>query len=1027
MSESEIKLLKTRVETFINRLKEDIYGESIPLEAVFAPSAEPVPYQERLNLAYRPVAEGDKWGEMWSSAWFHIQTPVPETMAGRELCLRIYLGGEILVFDETGAPCYGLSGASHFVASFRKERMVLPKCYQAGEIIDVWLEAAANHLFGVYQDEDPRMDTPHPLGQFEGTVTRLRLAVFHREVWDLYTDFTVLQGQMSYFAERGDYRYRRLLAVLNQAIDVYGYHPANAGQARAVTAIALTLPAAASALTTTAVGHAHIDVAWLWPMRESIRKAARTFASALAIMDQNPDYVFGASQAKLYAMVKEHYPELFERIKTRVREGRFEIQGGMWVEADCNMISGESMIRQFVHGKNFFMDEFGFDVKNLWLPDVFGYSANLPQIIRKSGCDYFLTQKISWSKINGFPHQTFYWTGVDGSSVLTHFPPEDTYNSLLESDRLLRAQDRFIEGGVLDEYITLYGVGDGGGGPNEDIVARGMRQHNLDGAPKVNFGRADRFFERLQKRVNSLELAEWRGELYLECHRGTFTTQAATKKGNRRCEEMLLAVEFLAAVGTMADYPAAELDRLWKTVLTNQFHDVLPGSSIHEVYQTASREYAEVLAGCQTLLEQSAARIFAAAPDRCVAVNSLGCDFYNILPLPQSWGVCGVADRDGNRLPCEVTDGRTYALVRLPSSGITTLCRTAAPAAAATVSETFDGVLQNEFIRYEFAADGRLLKLFDKVAQREIVSLPGNILTLYNDFPANLDAWEIESYYTREKHSNPTGLWRGRRDNALRHTLVFEYKIGQNSTMVQEITLPRHSRRLDFVNRVDWHEYRKMLRVAFPLALDSDYTTCDIQYAALRRPTVDNTPWDSAKFEIACLRYADLSEPDYGVALLNDCKYGYKVKNNTLDLCLLRSPKYPDFYADMGAHEFTYSLLPHPGTLSDSNVAAEAAQLNRMPLVADGRDAGKIQAAAKIESGAISLEVVKKAENSQARTLRVIETKGRHSTGTLIIPGAKKLTETNLLEWTHEADYPIADGRAELKLKPFEIKTFLLE
>ena len=373
---------------------------------------------------------------------------------------------------------------------------------------------------------------------------------------------------------------------------------------------------------------------WLWPVRESIRKCARTFSSQIALIEEYPEYIFGASSAQHYAFVKEHYPALYEKIKQAVAAGRWEIQGGMWVEADCNLISGESMIRQFLHGKNFFKDEFGVDVRNLWIPDVFGYSAALPQIIRKAGCEYFLTQKLSWCQFNRFPYQSFLWKGIDNSEVLTHFPPEDTYNSAVRPQQLMEAQTRYTEGDTLSDFMSLYGIGDGGGGPAPEYIERGKRLAALDGCPHYKFGRADRFFEIINEK--RAELPVWKGELYLELHRGTLTTQARTKRGNRKCEQMLAQTEFLCSMLPAAHYPAKELDRAWKLLLLNQFHDIIPGSSIGMVYETTQKQHAEILVLCESLMKRATDELFPKVDGSATILNSLSCGVTALVELPET-------------------------------------------------------------------------------------------------------------------------------------------------------------------------------------------------------------------------------------------------------------------------------------------------------------------------------------------------------------------------------------------------------
>lgn len=1027
MHEKVFQIHRGRVEKFLARLQREYYPQRVPLTAECARTTEPVAFADRLGLEYRPIREGEKWGETWDSSWFRIAVEVPADFAGKELCILLNLGGESQIFDAAGIPLYGLTGGTVFPGwmptAYHKDRFVIGRDFRAGDTIEYWVEAAANQLFGVILEEEPRLDTPHPLGHLTAIAVEMQLAVFDREAWMLALDCQTLFSMLDTFGA-ADYRAMRILHALEKAIDVFGGDCRNAAGAREVLRPLLSQPAMASALEVYAVGHAHIDVGWLWPVRESRRKAARTFSSQLAMLDEYPEYKFGASQPVLYQFVKEDYPELYEKIRARVKDGRWELQGGMWVEADANITSGESLVRQFVHGKNFFRDEFGVEVKNLWIPDVFGYSASMPQIIRKAGCDFFLTQKISWSQINRFPHHTFRWGGVDGTEVVTHFPPENTYNSLLDAGGQIQAQDRFAENGYLDRFMCLYGIGDGGG-PTEDFVERGLRQRDLEGCPKMRYEFASRFFELLAPRTP--ELPVWRGELYLELHRGTLTTQSRTKRGNRKCEQLLTALEFLASAAPAAAYPRRELDQAWKTLLTNQFHDILPGSSIRLVYETTEREHQEIQEFTRRAATQVAAVLFDADADAAVAVNTLGCAYFDALVMPAEWGPYAVMDAAGWELPSQLEEGRVVVQISIPANQALTLRRGAKLAEPSSVAAA-DLVLENELIRYEFTADGSVVRAYDKELGRDVLNGAGNVLSLYGDQPINWDAWDVDLTYPRDFRENARGV-AARRVAAgkVRQVLEFDLAIG-NSTLRQQVTLRAESKRLDFVSTANWHEAHKMLRVAFPTTVVADEAAFDIQYAHVKRSTHDNNSWELAQFEVCGQRYADLSDAEYGVALLNDCKYGYRVKDSTLDLNLLRSSKHPDFFADQGRHEFTYSLLPHAGALVDSQVMAESAMLNRAPWVFCGRAADGVLFPARLLTGeGISLEVVKRAEKDDSLILRVVELRGRNSAGSIELRGdVAAAAETDLLEWTAGAVLPIEEGLLHLQLKPFEIKTIRL-
>lgn len=1015
-------IYRQRIHRMLGNENRNIYPQSIPLKAVFAKTKDPVPFAERLKLKYSEATVGMLWGHEWESAWFHVGAVVPKEFAGKTLCLRIHTGGECCVFDKNGCPIYGLTGHSHFDNAFYKDRFVLGKL-KPGTKIDYWVEAAANGLFGINQPAPTDINPPKPMGSFEAYIREMSLCVFDEDVYHMLVDFRCLNELLDAYG-LNDYRGKQLLDLLNKAIDLYNYDPANAKAVRKLFAEKMfSRPAVASALTACCVGHAHIDVGWLWPVRESIRKCARTFSSQIALMEKYPDYIFGESQAQLYQMTKDHYPELFAKIQKRVKEGRWELQGGWWVEADCNLISGESMVRQFLHGKNFFMDNFGVNVRNLWIPDVFGYSASLPQIIRKADCDYFLTQKISWSQVNSFPHNTFRWIGVDGSEVLTHFPPEDTYNAECRPRQRIDAQNRFREAGYLDQFMSLMGIGDGGGGPSEDFVERNIRIKNLEGVPKAVYKKACDFFEELAPRKD--ELPVWNGELYLELHRGTLTTQAHTKRNNRKCEQALTALEFIASCLPKAKYPAAKLDKAWKTVLLNQFHDIIPGSSIGLVYQTTEKEHAAVLAMASEEMDKAAKALFKKKEASAVIVNTLPVAWHGTVELPESWKNAAICSDDGQLLPTQLEDGRVVAFVVVQPSSFLTIRQTEGKAAA--VKKSRNSVLENDIVKYTFDKDGQLVSAVDKRDGREILSAPGNVLSLYYDRPNNWEAWDVDMFYPRDFKEHPKCVKIEQPVcGPARSFMKFTFKT-DCSTIEQTVVLRPNSTRLDFVTHVDWHEQRIMMRTAFPVNVQSDFATFDIQYAFVKRPTHDNTSWEEAKFETCGQRYADLSQDDYGVALLNDCKYGYRVKGNVLDLNLLRSPKNPDYNADQGEHTFIYSFFPHAGNHLEGCIPDEAAVLNRDPYLAEGYANDKAEPPCTVESDSVNLEVVKKAEKDDSTILRLVETAGRHATAVLKLANPKaKVSVTNLIEWEKGKSLPVENGCVNLSLKPFEIMTLRL-
>ncbi|MBN1211494.1 MAG: alpha-mannosidase [candidate division Zixibacteria bacterium] len=1018
------KNILTRTEKFSERIAQKIIKVQIPFEIEFAHTVEPVPFERRLSMTYKKIGEGERWGQTWESAWFHLQGTIPESRPNDKIVARLDFSGEGLVYDSAGRMLQGISNGSVFASDFSRDIVPLFDRCAGGEKVELWVEAAASGLFGVFTEPDPAPDSPKRYGLYDAVVNAARLCLFEDTARHFWLDLKIVRGFLKHLPENSPRR-GQLLEAVDKTIDIFEGDEENIERCRDELKAELYRPAEKTSLSVAAVGHAHIDTAWLWPVCETVRKCARTFASQLALIEKYPDYIFGASQPQHYQFVKEHYPELYQRIKKAVAAGRWELQGGMWVEADCNLTGGESLIRQILHGKNFFKDEFGLEVDNLWLPDVFGYSAALPQILQKSGIKYFLTQKLSWNQYNVFPYHTFIWRGIDGSEVLTHFPPENNYNSQLGTDFLLPAVENFKEKDIIGEFLSLFGVGDGGGGPKEENIELGLRMADLENAPRVRFAAAKDFFEKLER--HRARLQTWEGELYLELHRGTFTTQALVKKANRRLEHKLRAVEMLYSCLPLERYPAGELDAVWKKVLINQFHDILPGSSITKVYETTHREHREALKQCNGLISRVADGLFERDANSLTLFNSLGFPFEDAVELPSSWRGCGVIDEKGQRPAQELEGERTVALVNVEPYSFTTLYKLKESAPVSLAGD--DLVLENDLVRYEFDKDGILIEAYDKEKNRDILAAggKGNVFTLYEDRPKNWDAWDIDITYeemplenAREAGTNAS--WRG----SVRRGLRFKLTIGQ-SEIEQTVYLTSNCKRLDFVTRVVWRENHKMLRVAFPVNIKSDRAAFDIQYGYLMRNTHRETSWDKAKFEVPAHRYADLSDDNYGTALLNDCKYGYKVLGNVLDLNLLRSPTYPDPDADRGRHEFTYSLLPHSGDLTHSDVQAHAARLNQGLEIFEGYKNVKTVLPARVSGEGLSLEVIKKAEQENCLVIRIVETHGRESKGTLTVEDTSaRLVETDLMEWREFGEHDCSQPM-ELTLKPFEILTFKLK
>ena len=1020
MQAKTFEFQQRRAELFLGRLQGEFLICPRELTAVCAFSEEPVPVGEWGNLTYHPIRKGDNWGHnrAWSSGYFVLSGKMPMAESrGRVPAVRLNFCGELLVADMEERCRCGLTSYSVFETYCTREYHRIGDLVESDGSFSFRVEAAANHLSGI---EIPFTQLPgvhSKLDFYETVIRHMEYGWFDEERFQLAMDVELLLNQVQMLQGR-NIRVRRVMAALARAIDVYAENPENSSAARQELKEVLACHADASALQTTAVGHAHIDTGWMWPVRESIRKCARTYASQLELIGRYPEYIFGASAPQHFAFLKKHYPELYARVKAAVKAGRIEPQGGMWVEADTNLTSGESLIRQFVHGKNFFRDEFGVEVTNLWIPDVFGYSGALPQIIRKCRCDFFLTQKLSWNKYNTFPHNTFRWIGIDGSEVVTHFPPENTYNSRLLPETLVPAGDRFVENDFLTETMSLFGIGDGGGGPREEYIQAGLRQKDLEGSPRISFGTAESYFRQVLKKRD--QLAGWHGELYFETHRGTYTTQALTKKMNRKNEYALTAVEMLWSMLPVQEYPQEALDRLWKTLLLNQFHDILPGSSIKLVYDVTKREHREIAETCEDLLRQAAERLFTPSADTAVAINLLSSPVERSFALPEGWLAAERADGEAS-----LSGNGCMQTVIPPFSAVTIRKKEVAALDAVPVSG--GTVLENELVRYEFNGNGELISAKDRRTGKEILAPGGrgNIFTLYVDMPNDYDAWDVDEFYRNRPFAHARLTAMDRVDSPVRQTLFCRYEIG-SSVIEQEISLENGSKGLRFDTRVDWREEHKFLRTAFETA----YTHVrdgifDIQYGYLARPAYVNTSWDAARFETSAHRFADLSDQESGVALLNDCKYGYYVREGILDLALLRSPRSPDHTADMGEHEFTYLFLPHTGALADSEVQDRAAELNRPPLVFAGLS-GDLPVPFRLSGEGVTLGAVKRAEKSEDLIIRLAEKSGRHSKAVLVFPQKVCIAACDMLEWEDLAPAETTD-RQELEFTPFEIKTLRIK
>jgi alpha-mannosidase len=769
-------------------------------------------------------------------------------------------------------------------------------------------------------------------------------------------------------------------------------------------------PDGALALT----GHAHIDLAWLWPIEETRRKAQRTFHTALALSDRYPELAFNHSAAQLYAFVEEDDPELFARIQERAAAGEWEPLGGMWVEPDVNMPAGESLVRQLLYGQRYFERRFGARHDVCWLPDCFGFSPALPQLLRGAGIENFFTIKVNWSETNTFPYDLFWWEGIDGSRVLAHKfdNPDGGYNGRVSGEALVTTWRNYAAKHHHPESLLSIGYGDGGGGPTADMLERVRELGSFPALPRVSFTHVRDFYARVRAGADLDALPVWVGELYLELHRGTLTTQGRVKFLHRRAERELVAAEVLGGMNALAGgAEPASLEPLWRVLLRNQFHDILPGSSIRQVNERTEQELSEVVREAATLSAShlDALAEWLVAPGERAGVLVVNPDLSD---RPLRLELRG-------ELPCgqPVEGGSVLSGASgVPGLGAEVVLEPARPGPL----EVSESHLENELVRVELGDDGSLARVWDKRAGRDALAGRGNQLWLHVDKPRSWDAWDIEA----------GDLSAGRELRELDSLAVVESgphraavrveRSFRDSTIRQDVRLWANSARIELHTTIDWHERRLMLKARFPLAVRSQRASFETAFGVVERPTHTNTTWEQARFEVAGHRFADLSEPGYGVALLNDGKYGHEARGSMLALSLLRSPVFPDTLADEGTQTFTYALLPHAGSWLDGGVLMEAEDLNR-PLLARSVHAARAASwqAAAVTGLPLALGALKPLEDGGGLVLRAYEPQGARGRVDLELPaGWRAEAELNLLE--------DVQGRPCHAFGPFGVRSWLL-
>lgn len=942
---------------WLNSLENKMYETIAPLKCEAWVTPEPVTFENRENGKHMFLNVGDVWSKnVFDCAWLHITGDIPSQ--SNAVCL-VDISGEGLIYTNGGKIIKGLTTYS---SEFNRDsgsfglpvKRVIPitdDIIKDGKI-DFYIDAACNDLQGNFCNS--------------GNIVQLETAVCRKDIREVKYDLEVLLNLFdSLGVDDAEYRYE-IACVINNAHNYIlkkDYESAHAEFEKILS------QKSTSDFEITAHGHGHLDLAWLWPIRETKRKGARTFSSQLFYIDRYNDYVFGASQAQLFLWMKENYPKLYQKIKTAIKDGKITIQGGAWVESDVNLPCAESLIRQFLYGNKFFEEEFGIRSNVLWLPDTFGYSGSLPQIIKKCGIDYFITQKLSWNTVNEFPYHTFNWLGTDGSCVLAHLLPENTYNGPLTPSSMLKVQNTYKEKAVSNNAMMAYGIGDGGGGPSLDHLERLERVKNLKGLPKINTLSTDEFMQKLAE--NRKNYPSYQGELYLERHRGTYTTQAKNKKYNRKAEIALRDCEFYSSVAEKLcgyAYPFDEIEKIWKEVLLYQFHDILPGSSIARVYEESLKRYEIIYNETKRLTEKA-----------CKAIS----DYYN-------------SSLYFNSLPWQRNSIEPMGISSVITKSESGVCT--------------GNILENSYLKVEFSSSGEITSLFDKKQSKEYASDNINVFKLYDD---KGDCWDIEPvyYYAFEpKKAKLTSIVYNF------DSVDIELSIG-NSIIKQRITLCDDTVKFD--TYVNWNEKNKMLRVDFPVTVKNNYASYQIQYGHINRPTTHKDSVSRAMFEVSAHKWCDLSEKSCGISLINDCKYGYRIWDSNISMNVLRSPNYPGKAADIGEHRFSYALYPHSGDVEASIVYEKAFDFNTPITAVENRALGNISRSfIQTDNDKIIIDSIKKSEDKSGYIIKMYNCSETEQSCRITSDLFEITDETNFVEKKRKSCDSV------VKFNKFEAKAF---
>lgn len=1025
---------RSRLDHWIDTLKKDFYHPLGLIETEAAFTMDFLTPEEALQLNFETISPGTAWGHTWEYCWLHGKITLPAEAEGHRIVMDLNTGGETTVF--VNGKSFGtyrdhwVNIPHHFI-----EDNFLTDSGKAGEIYDILLEAYAGHYYpqsetlkgcatgpvlpGSYTD--PKAHT------FRTVLGQLTYGIWNEDAYQLYMDLETLRlliDQVDPESLRADH----IASALEQATLAADFEQPLPDRIRSYQEARRVLKPVLSAVNGStvpqfyAIGNAHLDLAWLWPMAETWRKTSRTFAAQLRLLEEYPEYKFIQSQPAGYVMCREHYPELYERIKAAAKTGQWIAEGAMWVEPDTNMTSGESLIRQLIHGKRFFKEEFGIDSVLLWLPDTFGYSAALPQILQGCGVRYLVTQKIFWSYNEGdrFPYHYFTWQGADGSCVDSFLPTDYTYRT--DPKQICDVWNNRVQKRGLEAFLLPFGYGDGGGGPTRDYLEFLCREGNLEGMPKVKTESPLRFFEDMEAAGGPQHT--YVGELYFSAHRGVFTSQAAIKKGNRSAEIGLREAEMWGTMAGLqgAEYPLARMDAAWKKLLLNQFHDILPGSSIGRVYEDARRDHAWIINEAEAVKQDALS--YLVQGDGITVFNSLSFARSGLVPLPEDFAEGAVTD-DGTEVSVQQTGDGLLGFVHVPACGAVSL-KPKTVLKKSPVSAREEGnavVMENEIVRAVINNCGEVISFTDKQSGRDFAAGPMNRLLMFKDVPRKFDAWDIDSNYILQAIQLDEPVTVSICESSGFRAVVHVERKVQHSTFAQDIILKTGSRRLDFVTHVNWQELHRLLKVEFPVDVHAEEGINEIQFGYMKHPTHRSRLYDIDRYEVCNQRYSAFCDESHGAAVLNDCKYGISMNGNALQLTLLRAAASPEMRADNGEHSFTYAFTAWEGSFLNSPVVREAYDLNVPLQTAKGSCTSF--SAFDLDAENIFIDTVKPAEDGSGDIiLRLYEAKRADITCRLKIQiPVQTVSLCDMLENGKE-ELTLDDmNRVTLHFRTFEVKT----